>query len=149
MGISTVFQKRILELVEESDKTRTKLRTEMNLASYTFSNALNYGIVPRPKTLITIADYFDVSVDYLIGRSDDRSFTPAVKPSTFAERFEEMCSEHGSSHYKVGTYGGFDKSLIVRWLNDGFLPSLENLELICDYFGVSADYALGRTDFKN
>ncbi len=33
-----------------------------------FENAVNY---PHCNTLIKLADYFDVSLDYLVGRSDD------------------------------------------------------------------------------
>lgn len=33
-----------------------------------FENAKNY---PHCNTLCTLADYFDVSLDYLVGRSDD------------------------------------------------------------------------------
>lgn len=33
-----------------------------------FENAVNY---PHCNTLIKLADYFDVSLDYLVGRSDE------------------------------------------------------------------------------
>ena len=42
----------------------------MDIGSSALSGALNYGIIPTPKTLIKIADYFNLSPNYLQGRSD-------------------------------------------------------------------------------
>lgn len=39
-----------------------------NAAISQFENAVNY---PHCNTLCALADYFDVSLDYLVGRSDD------------------------------------------------------------------------------
>ncbi|MDE5618157.1 MAG: helix-turn-helix domain-containing protein, partial [Clostridia bacterium] len=50
------------------------------------------------------------------------------------------------THYKVSKDLHFDQSYITRWFNKNYLPSLELLELISDYFDVSIDYLLGRTD---
>ena len=69
--------------------------------------------------------------------------------STFAERFKELCEENGVTAYRVSTALGFDNSLIIRWLKKGYTPSLEILMLLTDYFGVSPDYLLGRTDYKH
>ena len=35
-----------------------------------FSRAYNYGIVPKTPTLIKIADYFNISIEYLMGITD-------------------------------------------------------------------------------
>ena len=35
----------------------------------------NSGRIPRPDTLEQIADFFDVSIDYLLDRTDDRGVT--------------------------------------------------------------------------
>ena len=59
-----------------------KVRTNKNLTQVDMANLLNmsdrgyqkyeYGTSePNISTLIALADYFDVSLDYLVGRSDD------------------------------------------------------------------------------
>lgn len=36
------------------------------------------SVSPSGETLIALADFYDVSLDYLVGRSDDPTFTPAA-----------------------------------------------------------------------
>ncbi len=149
MAISFEFQKRISQLVDDSDYTRAELRSMLHVSSNSFTNAIIYGIVPTPKTLIKIADYFEVSLNYLLGKVDSNDFSPNVAPKTFEERFNELCRERSITHYKVAMDCAFNNSLIVRWFQKGYLPSLEILEILCDYFDVSPDYLLGRSDFKD
>ena len=148
MAISSDFQKRLIELTDECDLSRTQIKDKININS-SFNNALNYGIVPTPKTLIKIADYFEVSLSYLLGYEKDNSFIPSATFISFNKRFNELCREKSVTHYRVGADCGFDKSLISRWISKNYLPSLEIAELLADYFKVSLDYLFGRTDYRN
>ncbi len=149
MAISKKFQKRICELVDDSDYSRTELRALLGIGNSSFTNAVVYGILPTPKTLIKFADFFEVSINYLLGKSETNDYSPAVNPTTFQERFSNLCAEKSVSYYRVAFDCGFTNSLITRWLGNHFIPSLEILELLCDYFEVSPDYLLGRSDFKD
>lgn len=148
MPISTKFQKRINELVADSELKNADLAKAGKFDYRSLSNALVYGIIPTTSTLIKIADYFNVSIDYLLGRTDKNDFFE-MSNSTFQQRFEELCKEKGVTHYKVSQDCFFDKSNISRWLSKGYLPTLEILDMITKYFNVSIDYILGRTDYKN
>ncbi|MGN0795327.1 MAG: helix-turn-helix domain-containing protein [Christensenellales bacterium] len=148
MTVSSTFKKRICSLVNESEKSRTELREILKISSTSFTNSLIYGIVPTPKTLIKIADYFEVTIAFLLGKEDVNNFIRSSTPKTFCERLTELCNQKGISHYKVAQDCLFDKSLISRWFNKGYLPSLEILEILSEYFKVSEDYILGRTDYK-
>lgn len=148
MPISTTFQKRINELVAETDLKKVDLAKAGNFDYRSLSNALVYGIIPTTTTLIRMADYFNVSMDYLLGRTDKNDYTES-STITFQERFEKLCEEKGVTHYKVSQECFFDKSNISRWLSKGYLPTLEILDMITKYFNVSIDYILGRSDFRN
>ena len=148
MAISSDFQKRIVELADDSDLSRTELKNKMQINS-SFNNALNYGIIPTPKILIKIADYFQVSLGYLLGYDTENDFVPSTSNKSFSDRFAELCNEKSVTHYRVGTDCGFDKSLISRWFSKNYLPSLEIAELIAGYFKVSLDYLFGRSDYRN
>ena len=43
----------------------------------------------------------------------------------------------------------FTKNFFYEWQRAKTLPSLEYLEAIADYFKVSIDYLLGRTDERD
>ena len=149
MSISLSFQKRFKSLLEESDYSRSEIAKLIPLSQSTLSNALTYGIIPSTKTLIKIADFFDISINFLLGKTDIEDFYKSSSPASFLPRFESLCSEKEVTHYKVAADCLFDKSNISRWITKGFLPELEILELLCDYFNVSIDYLLGRTEDKD
>ncbi len=146
MSISNAFQERITELVEDCDVNKSELPNLIGVDYRSLSNALNYGIIPTPRILIRIADHFNVSIKYLLGTSDDEYFNKAKVKSDFKLRFDFLCKENNITHYKVSKDLHFDQSFITRWLNKNYLPSLELLDLISEYFKVSIDYLLGRTD---
>ena len=149
MSISLSFQKRFKEILDESEHKRSELVKLIPISQSTLSNALTYGIIPSTKTLIKIADFFDISLSFLLGKTDNEDFYKLSSPASFLSRFETLCSEKEVTHYKVANDCLFDKSNISRWISKGFLPELEILELLCDYFNVSIDYLLGRTDYKD
>jgi len=70
MAISDNFQKRINELVGEQNIKKSTLPAKIGVDYRSVSNALNYGIVPSPRILIRIADYFNVSIDLVCGRKE-------------------------------------------------------------------------------
>ena len=149
MSISLSFQKRFNSILEESDYSRSEIAKLIPLSQSTLSNALTYGIIPSTKTLVKIANFFDISISFLLGKTDTEDFYKSSSPASFLSRFENLCSEKEVTHYKVAADCLFDKSNISRWISKGFLPELEILELLCDYFNVSIDYLLGRTEDKD
>jgi len=149
LAISLSFQKRFNSILEDSDYNRTEIAKLIPLSQSTLSNALLYGIIPSVKTLMRIADFFNIPINYLLGKTNEEGFDKSSNGITFYQRFEELCYEKDVSHYKVAGDCAFDKSSISKWFSKNFLPELEIIELLCEYFNVSPDYLLGRTDFRN
>jgi len=65
------FVERVLELIEENNITKNKLLTDLKLGKNSFVNWLERGTIPSGDVLIKIADYFNVSVDYLLGKTSN------------------------------------------------------------------------------
>ncbi len=65
-----MFLERLEELLEEQGITKYKLSRDLNLSNSTIWNWQN-GCQPTADKLIKLADYFEVSTDYLLGRSND------------------------------------------------------------------------------
>ena len=101
MAISTEFQKRLQDLIDEEKTKRSELHRKMGVDYRSLANALNYGIVPKPRTVAKLADYFIVSIPYLLGETDINDFESSSNPSSFSERFRSLCSERDESHYRV------------------------------------------------
>ena len=149
MSLSTIFQKRFNDIINETDYKRAELSKIIPISQSSLSNALSYGIIPSVKTLIRVADFFDISINFLLGKTDEEDFIKSSTKTTFHQRFESLCAEKEVTHYKVASDCLFDKSSISKWFSKNFIPELEILELLCDYFNVSLDYLLGRTDYKD
>ena len=60
MSVCVDFRDRLHDLVEERDLNRTQIAKEMGVDYRSFSNAYNYGILPKPVVLARMADYFRV-----------------------------------------------------------------------------------------
>lgn len=68
------FPDRLKELRNEASISQTELGKMFNLSKQTISSYEKGGSFPSPETLQKLADYFKVSLDYLLGRNDKRNF---------------------------------------------------------------------------
>jgi transcriptional regulator with XRE-family HTH domain len=66
-----MFSTRLEKLRERNGLTQKELATKLGIARTTYSGYENGAREPDLVTLNKIADFFDVSVDYLLGRTDD------------------------------------------------------------------------------
>lgn len=73
MNENHVFQDIFKELRLEKDLSQKKIAEELDVSPALVSKWENNMATPHPMMLDYIADYFDVSVDYLIGRSKMRN----------------------------------------------------------------------------
>ncbi|EGO8565465.1 TPA: helix-turn-helix transcriptional regulator [Enterococcus faecalis] len=60
------------------------------------------------------------------------------------DRVKELCKKKGISISELESNVGFGKNTIYKWKNQS--PKAETLQKVADYFGVTTDYLLGRTD---
>lgn len=93
-----------------------KLRVEAGLSQQQLANVVgvsqqsinkyeNHGVEPDIATLIVLADYFDTSVDYLIGNTDLRRKYEVVYPSDLNSKEKYLVE-----NYRKAT--GRDKRII-------------------------------------
>ena len=68
-GVEMKF--RLKELRQQRRISQLKLALDLNMNQNTISRYENMEREADYKTLIKIADYFDVSLDYLLGRIDE------------------------------------------------------------------------------
>jgi transcriptional regulator with XRE-family HTH domain len=66
---------------------------------------------------------------------------------TLFERVSELAKKQGKSLNKVAEDNKLSKNALYQWRTSS--PKAETLELIANYFHVSTDYLLGRTNDPN
>ena len=64
----------------------------------------------------------------------------------FTERFNKLLLEHQVSKQTLADSLGISRPAISQIANGNNVPSLENFVAICDFFFVSTDYLLGKSD---
>lgn len=68
---------------------------------------------------------------------------------TFGERLFQLRNEHGLRQEDIGKIVGVVKSAVSQWESGGRTPDPNTLQRLADYFKVTVDYLLGRTNTKN
>lgn len=64
----------------------------------------------------------------------------------FAERFKKLRLEKSISQQEIATSLGVDRSIVSHWERGTRIPSLDIAYSLADYFEVSLDYLVGRSD---
>lgn len=67
----------------------------------------------------------------------------------FGERLKQLRNEYKITQKQLAKTLGVGRPTIAGYETKGIQPSYETLNKIADYFKVSTDYLLGRTDEKN
>lgn len=99
---------KIKQLVKEQGVKIKDMLDSCGLSKNLISSMLSGGSIPKSDNLAVIADYLDCSVDYLLGRTDDRySHKIGTKGSV------NIAIKH--SFYKVFAGAGFDLDDHDQW----------------------------------
>lgn len=94
---------RILDLIQSNNITAAKLTQEANLTNGLITQWKKGLQKPSTDALVKIADYFEVSLDYLLGRTNDCS----VKVNTVTDNHGII----GHNHAPVTIINGSERKL--------------------------------------
>jgi transcriptional regulator with XRE-family HTH domain len=100
-----MFWERFYSLCEKSNIKPNPLAESLKISSGALTKWKN-GSIPNGETLIKIANFFDCSVDYLLGRTDD--------PDSHKEKYVFEVAARGNSHQQAQTN---DKNEIEKDFN--------------------------------
>jgi len=66
-----IFAERLTELRKQKSITMKELSNAINMTKAAVGNLENEYRSPSLETAVALADFFDVSIDYLVGRTDN------------------------------------------------------------------------------
>lgn len=113
------FTERLRQLRDESGKTQSQIAKELGLTPQAFSYFVN-GREPNYETLGKIADYFGVSTDYLLGRSDIKTVSIMKKAICDETKLSEEAIDRLHSYVDLKYCGGktFDRIFVGEFIED-------------------------------
>lgn len=65
------------------------------------------------------------------------------------KKIKELRNEHNITMKKLGEIVGVSESAISQYENGKRQPDIETLKVFADFFNVSIDYLLGKTELRN
>ena len=82
-----MFKLRLCELMKENNLTKAKIVRATGITEGAIDGWIKRGAQPTAEMIIKLADYFEVSTDYLLGRSNDLGI---VQTNANLTQFENM-----------------------------------------------------------
>lgn len=64
----------------------------------------------------------------------------------FSSIFSQLLNERNLTAYRLSKELNISESVISSWKRGTLVPGYNSIKMLADYFGVSADYLLERTD---
>lgn len=141
-----VLAERLVTLREELGYSRLYAAQLMEL-DYRVLYSLEHGTTacPRMVSVLRAADFYRVSLDYLVGRSDRRSYRSSKRGELMEARLKE--ARGMLSLREVGQGTQITAGNLSR-LESGEIdaPTLPVLVALADAYNYSLDYLMGRSD---
>ena len=140
------FAESLSELILQAGLTPGAFAKQIGCGKGTISRYLNAQKMPAVSLLIRMADFFNCSTDYLLGRESEiypRVFKPTLP---FQERLPSLLEELKINKYQLQKKTGIAESAIYDWQRGATAPRVDNLIKIADTFDCSVDFILGRSD---
>lgn len=131
------FIKLVENILEEQGKTKQDLFENNVVSENTFYKYRQR--YPSIKTVVKIANYLNVSLDYLFEFSSENHFIEYnVDNLNFYNNLTSMIDSNKISYRKFCKDLGYAKDNILRW-KSGIQPTILRVLEIANYFGCSID----------
>lgn len=112
------------------------------------ASMINYWLrgdcVPSFKYSIMLANYFNISLDYLFGRSEDVSENVYKTPPPFNLHIKKILKDKKVSQYKLIKDKVIQPNTFHSWCTQLNLPKMKTLIKLADYLNISLDHLVGR-----
>ena len=130
---------RIGELINSSDKSLKQISQEININYETLSAYKRQLRRPKKENAKILAEYFGVTLPYLLGLDDD-SGTDGSKKMT---PFQSLVRDRDLSLKEISEATGIAYPTLSGYNQGIRTPKKKNAKILAEYFGVSIPYLLG------
>ena len=121
-------------LINGHSMTRAELERKIGLSAGSIRNWSKS--IPSGDKLKKVADYFDVTTDYLLGRTENNTFN--VLP--IFQRIQDLAAKRNKNLKDISLELGFSKNYLYTLKTQ--VPSVDKLQKLAEYFGVTTDYLI-------
>lgn len=142
------YSNKILEIRTDNNLTQKDIADLLNINRSTYKDyELQISIIPI-KHLVTISEYFNISVDYIMGFTHQKQYSNVkdVDKMKAGSRLKEFRKENNLTQIKLANILNTTFSSIAFNEKGRNLIATPFLYTICQKYHISADYLLGKID---
>ena len=143
------YKERLKEVRELKEVKQSDIAKYLGVSNKTYSAyEIEYEIIPS-KHLVKVADYLDVSIDYLFGFTNTQKYPNnilEVDKLEVGKRLSEWRKEKKITQSKLAKELNTTFSVISGYEIGRRLIATPFLYTICKKYNISADYLLGKID---
>lgn len=140
------FQERVEDLLVENDLSRLQLSKKIGISFETLNGYFNKDFYPELSVAIKLANYFNCSIHYLMGLTDEYCSKEKNKLS-FIDTLKKLIKENNLSIERFMKAMNMSEANFYRWQSGKTQPAMSSLIAIAKFFDVTIDYLIGRFDF--
>lgn len=137
------FSERLEDLINEQNINKKTLAKKVGINATCISHYILGKSAPTVASLIKLADYFNCSTDFLLGREEENHNLTFKTCPPFCEQLLFLKENFNFSPDDIYNGTEIAKSSYYNWL-DGKLPSLDNIIRLATLFDCRVDFILGR-----
>lgn len=143
------FLKRLDELVEKRGIALYAVMVELGFNVGTAYHWKGRRYMPRRLALILLADYFNVSVDYLLGRTNKKKKFNQNQHASSAFNIDYLILNSSRTQKTISKESGVSEFVLCQLKNNNYFDlRMITIVKLADYFKVSADCILGLVDVR-
>ena len=148
MDLIRSFSERFNELIIYAETTPKKMSADLNHNIHDIYHwkSGTARFMPSLKNIIMLADYFNCSIEFLLGIDDENKLPhPKKQLPDFGAHFKKVLKEKGSNLYRLSLLAGCkNTSPYYDWINGKSTPRIDSIYKISKVLDCSIDYLLGR-----
>ncbi len=140
-----VFTENFTDLFVLTGLTKHKFAELIGIGHCLIADYLN-GTIPLLRNVIKICDYFNCSVDFIVGLTTDFSYTnlqKGYKKDCFFNEYQKLLKDNNTTHYCLAKNKIVTATKLSLW-KQGRLPQFEVMVAIAYELCGSIDKMLGR-----
>lgn len=130
---------RLEKLMENHGVTLKEVSENTGIPITTLSGYKKNQRAPKKNNAEILAEYFGVSVAYLMGIDDDSSIDGSKKMTPF----QSLVRDKGVSLKEISEATGIGYSTLGNYNQGSRSPNAKNAQILSEYFDVSIPYLLG------
>lgn len=140
---------RLKELRLAKNMTLKQMAESLGMVQRNYQRYETGEVDPPLSKAIALADFFGVTIDFLVGKSDFPDYSTSEDTISFPllpVRLKALRKAHGIDLFTVAESVGETERNYAGYENGEVLPRLRTICALADYFDVSLDYLVGRSD---